>query len=85
MTDGFRYFISRPTGENGDPIAVESTKPAYFRAADNGLRITGAVEFWDGATWQRSIVQPFTAYIDDAFSSGATLRELLDESEIPHA
>lgn len=86
MNDGFCYFISRPTGEDGDPVPVESSSASYFRIPENDDRPTRAVvEFWDGSTWQRSVVQPFSAYTDDAFSGGATLRELLDEKELPHA
>lgn len=84
MKDGYRYFVSRPTAEDGNPVPVESSDPSYFRIPGDTIDGRLLVEFWCVDEWLRSIIQPFHAHIDDALGSGATIREVLEE-EIPHA
>lgn len=79
MKDGYRYFVSRPTAEDGDPVPVMSSDPSYFRVHDGG----SVVYFWSGTEWNRSAIQPLIWHLDDVLGSGATVRELLDEKEIP--
>lgn len=86
MKDGYRYFISRPTAEDGDPVPVLASAPNYFRV-DGRLRcgtfFNRHVCFWDGNEWRSSAIQPFFAFLDAVLGSGATVRELIEEKEIP--
>lgn len=80
---GWRVFISRPTGDTGDPVPVEVSQPSYFRVSD-GVAMSGTpVEFWDGEVWRRAVVQPCGAYLDDVLGGGATVREVFDHRELP--
>lgn len=82
MKDGYRYFVTYATGEDGLPIT--SNDPGYFRVPDfDGHPPRGLVDFWDGSDWMQSSVQPFSYYMDDVHGSGATVRELLDEKDVP--
>lgn len=90
MKDGYRYFSSRPTAADGNPVPVESSKTDFFRVFDPDpkiimLPIYAQAEFRDGKKWVPSAVQPFRFYLDDVLGSGATIRELLDEKDIPRA
>lgn len=80
MKDGYRYFVAYSTGEDGLPVT--SNDPSYFRVQGNSL---GPVQFWSYPDWDRSILPGIGAYLDDLFGSGATVRELLDEKDVPHA
>lgn len=79
----YRLFISRPTGENGDPVPVDSSDPSYFRAADVPRMPAAPVDFWDGTAWKHSVLTSFGSYLDDVLGSGATVREILDVAELP--
>jgi hypothetical protein len=83
----FRYFVSYATGDDGLPVT--GNDPSFFRvsAEDRVMSVMSyLVEFWDGGEWVRSIVQPFSAYLDDVLISGSTLRELTEpEKDLPPA
>lgn len=81
MKDGYRYFISRPTAEDGMPEL--GSDPSYFRCP---ARFHGPVSFWDSSNWEPSqLGNSLSDYLSDVFGSGATVRELLDEKDVPHA
>lgn len=80
MKDGYRYFVSYATGEDGLPIT--SNDPSYFRCKEN---FGGFVDFWSDPDWERSILPGLGSYLDDLFGSGATVRELIDEKDVPRA
>lgn len=84
--DGYRYFVSYSTGE--DDLPVTTNDPSYFRVlntASDSFPAFMAVYFWNQLDWMYSILQPFCAHLDDVLGSGATVRELLDEKDVPHA
>lgn len=86
MKDGYRYFITRPTAEDGNPVPVESSEPSYFRFRDWMERsFVGSAEFWDGSKWKLSVLTEVVDHLDDVLTSGATVREILDEKDMPHA
>jgi hypothetical protein len=89
MNDGYRYFIVRPTQPDGDPVPVAQSDPHYFRFQEpefRGLSLPQqAAYYWDGSEWQRSVLGSASAYVNDTLASGATVRELLDEKDVPHA
>lgn len=76
MRDGYRYFVSRPTGPEGDPIGPGT----FYRVS-----YTEVAEVSDEKNWRRSVIQPMSVLLDAVLRSGATLRELLDPEEVPHA
>jgi hypothetical protein len=79
MKDGYRYFIARPTAEDGNP--EQGSDPSYFRCP---ARFHGPVNFWNGSDWEYSIVgNNLSNYLSDVFRSGATVRELLDDKDVP--
>lgn len=78
--DGYRYFVTYATGEDGLPITTND--PSYFRCNENFF---GPVQFWSSPDWEKSILPGLGAYFSDLFGSGATVRELLDEEDVPHA
>lgn len=86
MKDGYRYFISRPTAEDGNPEL--GSDPSYFRLKEGeryGTVFNMPVDFWNGSEWQASLLHPFFRYLDDVLGSGATVREILDEKDVPRA
>lgn len=78
MKDGYRYFVSYATGEDGLPVT--SNDPSYFRCNNNFF---GPVRYWIGHEWKESTISGVGAYFDDVLGSGATVRELLDEKDVP--
>lgn len=87
MQDGFRYFISRPTGPNGDPVPMASSQASYYRVWNNGFEgiPSTPASYWDGSAWRSSMFPTFNQLLDDVLGSGATIRELLDPAEVPNA
>lgn len=86
MKDGYRYFISHPTAEDGNPVPTEQSGPSYFRVPDTGdSPIYMPVDFLGAFDWRMSAIQPYHNHIEDLLCSGATVRELLDEKDVPHA
>lgn len=80
MNDGYRYFVSYATGDDGLPITTND--PSYFRCPENFF---GRVQYWSVDTWENALLTGLGAYLSDLFGSGATVREILDDKEIPHA
>jgi hypothetical protein len=83
MKDGYRYFVTYSTGEDGLPVT--SNDPSYFRFPGDVLDGRLLVPYWCINSWNHSLIQPLHAYLDDVLGSGATVRELLSENEVPHA
>jgi hypothetical protein len=85
MKDGYRYFISRPPAEGGDLASVLAHGSRYFRVRVYGKYFMprGEAEFWSVDEWETSRIQPFGRYLDGILASGSTVRELLDEKEVP--
>lgn len=77
----YRIFVYYSTDSDGLPVL--SNEPSYFRIPDRPALTSQMVEHWvpaaDGGAWERSMLQPFSNHLDDVLSSGATVREVLDD------
>lgn len=64
-----RFFEVRPYDDQTNSPGV-GTEPDYYRD------YRGVAHFWQGGMWNRSVVQPWRACLDDILAGGGYVREV---------